>query len=678
MNFLKIILFFGLLIFSIYNSFAQCTALGQNPATAFPVCGDKIFNQQNVPICDNGALVVPGCNNGTNYTAKNPFWYKFTCYQSGTLSFTITPNTLNDDYDWQLYDVTGLDVNQVYTDANIIVTGNWSGSGGTTGASSSGVNFIQCSSVPTDNKPRFAKSPNIIAGHNYLLLVSHFDDSQDSYSLSFGGGTASITDPLDPRLKYASAPCDGTEIRVKVNKKMKCTSLAADGSDFIVETAAGTIITAISAIADNCTSSFDFDSLSVFLPSNLAPGTYKLKAKKGSDGNTILDNCDREIPVNDSVFFTVYPLFPTPMDSLTTPKCAPDSLVLVFKKNIKCSSIEPSGSDFFITGPYAVNIVSATGNCIRGGSNTIVLKLSAPLQVHGNFLVNLKTGTDGNTLIDECDKETPLPDDVAFVIKDTVNANFNFSVNYSCTQDVVSYTHNGANQVNSWNWATAGGLPANSTLQNPVITYTNFEPKQVQLIVSNSVCADTSTQQIIFDNYLKADFEVSPIICPDKPAVFVNKTIGNITDWKWTMGNGNIITVQNPLPQTYIPLSASDYNALPTLLVKNNYGCFDEISKPITVVYSCFIAVPSAFTPNGDGVNDFLYPLKAYKSTNLSFNVYNRFGQLLFHGDDWQQKWNGKFKSELQPPGTYVWMLDYTNTETGAAIHQKGTTILIR
>ncbi len=670
-----------LLVFIVFcgkNIFAQCNALGQNPSTALPVCGTDTFPQRDVPICDNGPLVVPGCNNGTNYTAKNPFWYKFTCYQSGTLSFEINPDNPTDDYDWQLYDVTGLDVNQVFNNSNIIVTGNWSGTGGTTGASPSGVNYIQCSSVPSDNKPRFAKSPNIIVGHDYLLLVSHYDDSQKGYSLSFNGGTASITDPLDPRLKTASAPCDGTEIRVKVNKKMKCNSLAADGSDFIVETPTGTIIAAISAIADNCSGSFDFDSLSVFLPSNLAPGTYKIKAKIGSDGNTIKDNCDREVPVNDSLLFTVYPLFPTPMDSLTTPKCAPDSLVLVFKKNIKCSSIEPSGSDFFITGPYAVNIVSATGNCIRGGSKTITLKLSAPLQVHGNFLVNLKAGTDGNTIIDECDKETPLPDDVAFVIKDTVNADFNFSINYSCTKNIVSYMHNAANQVNVWSWSTTGGLPANSTLQNPMVAYTNFEPKQAKLIVSNGVCADTSSQKIIFDNYLKADFDVSPIICPDKPAVFTNNSIGTITDYKWTMGNGNVITVKNPLPQTFVPFDARDYNAMPILQIKNSYGCTDEISKPITVVYSCFIAVPSAFTPNGDGVNDFLYPLKAYKSSNLNFNVYNRFGQLLFHGDDWQQKWNGKFKGELQPPGTYVWTLEYTNTETGTAVHQKGTTILIR
>jgi gliding motility-associated-like protein len=95
-------------------------------------------------------------------------------------------------------------------------------------------------------------------------------------------------------------------------------------------------------------------------------------------------------------------------------------------------------------------------------------------------------------------------------------------------------------------------------------------------------------------------------------------------------------------------------------------------------VYSCFIAVPSAFTPNGDGKNDFLYPLKAYKSSSLSFGVYNRFGQRLFYTNDWQRKWDGKYKGLPQVPGTYVWVLEYLNLESNKQVYEKGTTILIR
>ncbi|MCY7292454.1 MAG: PKD domain-containing protein, partial [Ferruginibacter sp.] len=530
------ILFFGIVLN--FNVQSQCTTLGQTPATAFPVCGTTTFNQLNVPICGTTSLFVPGCTQDI-YTDKNPFWYKFTCYQTGTLGFVITPTDVGDDYDWQLYDVTGLDPNQVFTNRNIIVTGNWSGSSGTTGTSSAGVNYIQCASAANGNTPRFAAMPTLIIGHNYLLMISHYTDSQIGYALSFGGGTAVITDPLEPKLASAIAPCDGTEIRIKTNKKMKCNSLAADGSDFIITPQAGTIVNTVGASAIQCNGGFDLDSLSIFLANPLAAGIYKVKAKTGIDGNTLKDNCDRLIPVGDSVSFTVFPLFPTPMDSLTTPKCAPQTLELVFKKKIKCSSIDAGGGDFFITGTYPINITSATANCVDGKTDRIILNLDIPLQVKGTFLVNLKAGPDGNTLIDECDLQTPLPDNVAFNIKDTVNAGFGKTINNACAVNTIFYTHNGLNEVNTWQW-TFEPLQQ-STLQNPIINYTDFRANTTSLIVSNGVCNDTATVQIVFQNYLKADFNVSSLVCPEKKAEFKNTSIANsvITDYKWNFGNGN-------------------------------------------------------------------------------------------------------------------------------------------
>jgi gliding motility-associated-like protein len=673
-----------LLIFSTQLVFSNilfgqaCTNLGQTPPTAFPVCGTTPFFQASVPICSSASLFVPGCSGiagAPNYENKNPFWYKFTCYQTGTFGFVLTPIISGDDYDWQLYDVTGLDPNQVLTNRNIIVTGNWSGSSGATGAAAGGVNFIQCASDPAENRPRFAAMPTIILGHDYILLISHYTDSQSGYSLTFGGGTASITDPLEPHLLSSTAPCDGTEIRIKTNKKMKCNSLALDGSDFTVIAPGGAIINPIAASSIQCANGFDLDSLSIFLSAPLAPGTYTVKTKNGADGNTLKDNCDRTIPVDEAVQFTVFPLIPTPMDSLTTPKCEPQTLELVFKKKIKCSTVAADGSDFFITGPYPVTITAASTNCVSGGAFKILLQLSAPMQVGGNFLVNLQNGTDGNPIADECDVQTTLPDDVAFSVKDTVNATFGYTINYTCAKNTVFYTYPN-NSVNTWTWAF--GSAPNSNLQNPIIGFTNFEPKTTTLIVSNGVCSDTASTQIVFDNYLKANFEVTSVVCPNKDVVFNNTSIGNITDWKWTFGNGIILNVKNPIPQVYIPLPASDYNARPELIIKNNYGCFDTISKPVQVVYSCFIAVPSAFTPNGDGKNDFLYPLKAYKSSGLSFSIYNRLGQRVFYANDWQQKWDGKYKGLPQVPGTYVWTLEYLNIESNKRVFEKGTSILIR
>ena len=208
-----------------------CSTLGQTPATAFPVCGTAAFEQKSVPPCP-GAHIPVSCNDGAAYSDINPFWYKFTCFSAGTLGFLITPVTSSDDYDWQIFDVTGHDPSDVYTQPSLFVSGNWSSNPAGTGTGDNNHGSINCAG-PTF--PNTNTMPTLIQGHNYLLLVSHFTNSnQSGYSLVFSGGTASITDTTPPAMKSVSPVCLGGTIRVALNKKMKCSSLAADGSDFTV------------------------------------------------------------------------------------------------------------------------------------------------------------------------------------------------------------------------------------------------------------------------------------------------------------------------------------------------------------------------------------------------------------------------------------------------------------
>lgn len=643
-----------------------CTTLGQNPQTAFPVCGTTVFSQGSVAIC--GSTPVPSQCVGTLFTDKNPYWYKFTCFSGGTLAFLIRPNIIGDDYDWQLFDVTGRNPADVYSDISLFVACNWSGEGGETGASSAGTSLVRCEGPGV---PLFSSMPTLITGHNYLLLVSHFTDSQDGYKLSFGGGTADITDPLPPHMLRADAACDGTKITVKLNKKMKCRSLSIDGSEFSINTPTNLIT---GAVGVNCDRSFDMDQVELTLSNPLAPGNYIITIDKNStDFNTLQDNCDRQIPDLETVPLVVFPLIPTPMDSLTKLGCSPQTLELVFKKPILCSSID--GTEFSITGPYNVGITSVTGNCVNGLTSTITIQLSAPLQVAGNFLIHLKKGSiDNNTIFDECSQQTP-PSSLPFAIKDTVNANFTYNILYGCQQNTVQYSHNGNNGVNSWQWTFDG--TQNSILQNPVINYTNFQEKNTRLIVSNGVCADTASATIFFDNLLQARFEATSLVCPGDRVTIKNTTVGNISNWNWDFGNGLTGNVKDPAAQTY-NVNSSSYSAAIKLIVTNNYGCKDSMLQIVRVINNCFIAVPSAFSPNGDGLNDYLYPLNAYKALNLEFSVYNRFGQRLFYTKDWTNKWDGKFKGNGADPGTYVWILRYINSDTTKPVEQKGTTVLIR
>lgn len=649
----------------------SCSTLGQNPSTAFPVCGTKTFSQNIVPNC--GGIPIPGPCGSDPLTDTNPFWYKFTCYITGTLQFIITPDDLTEDYDWQLFDITGRNPNDVYTDRSLFVACNWSGSAGLTGTSASGTSLENCAGFAF---PTFSSMPVITQGHDYILLVSHFtkfNPSNKGYTLEFNGGTASITDPVIPSLKEAKPNCDSKEIVVKLGKKVTCNSIAINGSDFSLSPAIANVISVSSV---NCSTGFDTDSLLVTLDKTIPAGNYSLVAKNGNDGNTLLDFCDNAVPVGQQVSFTVTKLLPTPIDSLVPVGCAPDKLVLVFKKNIQCASISPDGSDFFITGTSPVAIVAANGNCnANRTTSTIEITLSKPISIAGNFTITLKNGLDGNPIIDECGIPTPVGEGQSFTTKDTVNADFTYNINSGCKYNAVDFFHNGNNGTNNWQWTFANNGSSNA--QNPQVNYINVNGQNnIQLIVSNGVCKDTSSQTITTNNQLTASFTAPDILCPEDLALFTDNSIGNVISWQWDFANGATANSKIAPPQGYpVTNSARIYKIE---LIAGDGICSDTAYRDITVVKSCYIAVPNIFTPNADNLNDFLYPLNAYKADNLEFKVYNRFGQLVFTTKDWTVKWDGTIKGNPQPTGTYAWYLKYTNRDTGKNIFLKGTTVLIR
>lgn len=655
--------------------FAQpCTTLGQTPATAFPVCGTSTFTQNTVPLCRSNDLFVPGCSGtgGADYANKNPFFYKFTCYTAGTLGFLITPLAANEDYDWQLYDITGHNPDDIFTDNTLVVTGNWAGTYGTTGASASGVTGIECASNPADNKPTFSKMPTLIVGHEYLLLISHFTDGQSGYTLAFGGGTAVITDPTDPHLLNAKPDCDGKTIRLKLNKKMKCNSLTATGSEFSISPA---VTTVASAVTSSCSASFDFDEITITLTGTLPNGNYQLIANNGTDGNSLLDNCGRSIPATEQVAFFYAVPQPVFADSVGRLGCAPDSLRIYFPKRITCASIAANGSDFAVTGPSPVTVISAAGNCTSGLSDFITIRLAAPIFIKGNYSLTLRAGTDGSTIIDECNIEMPQQS-LPFRTEDTVSAAFTYTSQLGCRLNTLTFSHDGAHDVNKWDWTF------NNTIRVATQTHTIVFPassnNNVQLIVSNSVCSDTVSNTVIMNNEVKAGFEMPNDICPEDPLLVKDTSKGLIDSWQWNFAGIASSNLKNPAPILFPPNGIESFYTIKLKVTNNILGCTDSASKRLRVLNNCFIAVPTAFTPNNDGLNDFLYPNNALKADNLEFKVFNRWGQLVFATRNWQEKWNGKINGIFQAPGVFVWFLRYTHRDTGQKVFQKGTTTLIR
>ncbi len=683
----KIIFFVFAFTITVMNGLSQpCTTLGQTPTSAFPVCATTSFVQKSVPICNGGSVPAKNCPQPT-FAVANPYWYKFTCYVSGKLGFTITPlNPQNvEDYDWQLFDVTGRNPNDILTDASMIIAANWAGTYGPTGASSTGTGPFECGSDPGQNKPTFAPMPDLIAGHDYLLLVSHFLSqgvtSEIGYSLSFqsstdgSGGLASVTDPAIPAINNAYGVCDGTEVVVKLNMRMKCNSLAADGSDFSISGPGNPSI--VSATGVGCITGFDMDSIRLKLTVPLLLGTYTISSKMGTDGNSLINACERNLATGLQVNMNYTPAQPTPMDSITPPVCITDSLQLVFRKPMRCSSIAADGTDFTISGPIPVTVRSARGVCSDGVSTYVNIRLASPIRVNGTFVITLKNGSDGNTLIDDCGEITPAGSTLPFTTKNITVADFQPTVGIGCKYDTLYLSHNGNGNANNWQWIV-DNTPF-STLQTPAILVSRaFGTYTARLTVTNGICTDTASKVFnMLDNTIKAAFAVPDTLCPTDAIQFTDQSSTSAVSWRWNFGNGNISTSRAALAQSY-PLNGRTKQYIASLEVRNNLNCSDITFRTVTVLASCYMAVPSAFTPNGDGLNDYFYPLNAFKADDLAFRVYNRYGQTIFESKSWTKKWDGRYKGLPQPSGTYVWTLNYTNRDNGEKVSLKGTTVLIR
>lgn len=592
------ILFFFVLFTGNMHAQTPCTTLGQTPPTAFPVCGTAVFFQDSVPICATANLYVPGCSipgdTATTYQNKNPYWYKFTCFEAGTLSFVIRPNLPFEDYDWQLYDVTGHNPNDVFTDTSLVVTGNWSGTYDSTGANATGLNFIACESVPSANQLAFAASPTLIQGHNYLLMVSHFSDGVQGYTLSFGGGTAVITDTLPPHMVNANnASCDGSQILVKLNKRMKCSSLQTDGSDFVISPAVSGI-SIISALGYGCSNSFDMDSVLLTFSAPLPFGNYDIVAKHGSDGNTLLDLCDNGVPVDERLPFSILSPLPVPMNSLSINQCVADSLILDFPGFIKCSSVAADGSDFRIEGTYPVTVNNATPvNCINGLTRRIVVRFGTTMIQPGSFQIILQTGTDGNTLLSECDTPSVAGSALPLEIKPKPVANFGFPSSVCLPNAVIDFSNLSSISDGSensfqylWNFDDLGSGSNNiSTIKTPTHTYVNTGPYSVNLrVTSNAGCVNDTTiivngihpQPITNFGFSKAD------VCIGDAINFTDSTNamdGVTTAWFWNLGNGATADIPN---FTYTYPVENSYNV--SLYSINSHGCKSNLlTKPVTI-----------------------------------------------------------------------------------------------
>ncbi|OLY93600.1 gliding motility-associated C-terminal domain-containing protein [Cnuella takakiae] len=230
---------------------------------------------------------------------------------------------------------------------------------------------------------------------------------------------------------------------------------------------------------------------------------------------------------------------------------------------------------------------------------------------------------------------------------------------------------NGSTNASRYSWTPVA--PAQAGNLNPRVR--PFSSQQYILTGSNAIGCTKGVRDT-----------VSVVVLPPVEAFAGNDTAvvvgqnlqlqatGGITyQWQPATGLSNA-NIANPIVQFAAPTDSIRY----TVLVANEAGCIDSASMMVRVFRADLrFFVPTAFTPNGDGLNDLFRITPAGIANVTALRVFNRWGQLVFQTSDVRKGWDGRINGELQKTGTYVWTVqgvDYT----GKQFAEKGTITLIR
>lgn len=164
---------------------------------------------------------------------------------------------------------------------------------------------------------------------------------------------------------------------------------------------------------------------------------------------------------------------------------------------------------------------------------------------------------------------------------------------------------------------------------------------------------------------------------------FYDYSLYSPSEWYWTFGDGDYSNLQN----TYHNYSEDNYYfQLPfmedtgtytvTLIVSTEHGCKDTTSKTLRIEPAYSLIVPNAFTPNGDPINqDFCVKSFGVLKENYSIIIYNRWGQQVFYSNDLDECWNGKTSNTNDEIGTYVYKINFLDTQK--IKHQKNGIVTI-
>ena len=227
-----------------------------------------------------------------------------------------------------------------------------------------------------------------------------------------------------------------------------------------------------------------------------------------------------------------------------------------------------------------------------------------------------------------------------------------------CDGDVVSLTASGGG---TYVWNTGDTTTVINVNPTGTTTYT--------LIATIGSCVDSTTFTV----------NVTPLpIIILTPSPDTTISLGESVDLIASGGTSYIWSPSTDLSCSTCanPTATPDITTTYCVFATNS-GCTDTACVIVIVDINCGeVFVPTAFSPNGDGVNDCLKVFNNCIET-MVFRVYARWGEVVFEATDVDQCWDGSFKGKDLNNAVFVYTLEATLI-TGEEVSLKGNVSLIR
>lgn len=249
-----------------------------------------------------------------------------------------------------------------------------------------------------------------------------------------------------------------------------------------------------------------------------------------------------------------------------------------------------------------------------------------------------------------------------------------FSFDRYCTGVSTNFRNNSTIQnagIVTYTWDFGNG--AFSSQVNPAYTYLQSGNYDVTLTVTPADCpalaSRVTAQLAVKDPPPGVRYPTQNLVKNKNQLLNARYFQGANYNWIPTSGLSD--------PSIRVPNFNYDRETEYKIKITTREGCQLTDTLLVRVFLESGIFVATAFSPNGDGQNDQLYPRLVGITTLKYFRVYDRWGQLMFETNREGAGWNGRFKGSDQPMDSYAWVAEAIDGE-GKIIHKAGVSSLLR